>query len=403
MPGVTFTTEGALQKSALRQANERLLLNTIRQRPGISRADIVRVTGLSPSSVTYIVKRLKRDRLVSEEKLEASGAVGRQPTALQLRRASRVGIGVEITLSGARIAVADLSDTLLSRTSVPWNPDAGAFFNQVHEAIRQILEPLAPGKALAVGVGLPGFIDRTTGRVIAAENFGWFNVEAGSLLRKNLEVPFYFENSAKLSALAEMWFAGPQAKPLSDFVFVNARGGLGTGVIINRQILQGAVSAASEFGHVSLDPNGPKCPCGNVGCWELYASDLALLRAYPGATEPGEILARARAGEPAARKVIDSVARYIGLGFVNLVLALNPQAIVVGDYLAEGWDLLKDGVWEVLHSRIAQHYLTGLEIMPSTHGQDSALMGSAALVLSRFFHSFEHGTESQPANSVRIL
>ncbi|MCX6622036.1 MAG: ROK family transcriptional regulator [Acidobacteria bacterium] len=379
MPAITFTTDGALQKSALRQANERLLLNTIRQRPSISRADIVRVTGLSPSSVTYIVKRLKQGRLVSEEKVDGGGQVGRQPTALHLRRGSRIGIGVEVTLSGARIAVGDLSDTILSRGSVPWNPDSRVFFEQVHTALRAILDPLAPGKALAVGVGLPGFIDRATGKVIAAENFGWFNVEAGALLRQSLEVPFYFENDAKLSALAEMWFAGRDATPLTDFVVINARGGLGTGVIINRQVLQGAVSAASEFGHVSLNPAGPQCPCGNVGCWELYASDLALLRMYreePGVgpvTEPVEILARARAGEAAACRVL------------------------------AGWDLLEAGAWDVLRSRIAKHYLNGLRIIPSRHGTDSALMGAVALVLSGFFHSFDHGTQSQPSNSVRIL
>ena len=91
------------------------------------------------------------------------------------------------------------------------------------------------------------------------------------------------------------------------------------------------------------------------------------------------------------------------MGFVNLVLTLNPQAIILSDYIAEGWDLLEAGAWEVLRSRIPEHYLAGLRIYPSRHGADSALMGSVALVLSRFFHSFDHGTQSQPMNSVRIL
>lgn len=405
MPPVTFTTGGALRKSAMRQANERLILGAIRRHPAVSRADIVRITGLSPSSVTFIVKRLKRERILCEEGLPHLSRVGRRPTALRLRASARIAIGVEISNAGARIAMADLNDTQLAEKVVPWSPNSDLFFDKTHAAIRTFLERTA-GQALGVGVALPGTIDRKDGKIIAAENLDWFGVEAGDRLRRDLKTPFYFENEAKLSALAEMWFSDRDAAPLRNFVSVIARGGVGTGVIVNGQILQGATSAAAEFGHISIYPDGRRCACGNTGCWEQYASDLALSRVY--AEESGQaageavesIISKARAGDEAALKALRITAQQVGLGFVNLVMGLNPQAIVVGDYLAQAWDLMEETVWSVLRSRAPAYFLAGLRIFPSRHRTGSSLQGAIALVLGRFFHSFGDGSPSRPSNAV---
>ena len=412
MPAVTFTTGGALGKSALRQANERLVLKAIRQNAAVSRADIVRVTGLAPSSVTFIVKRLTKDKLVCEEKAGSPPRVGRQPTVLKLRKGARIAVGVEITLSGARIILGDLNDTVIGRKCVPWQPNHNLFFDRVHAAIRSLVDPLAEGQVLGVGVALPGFLDRNSGKVVAAENFNWFGVEAGRLLQQGLQVPFYYENSAKLSALAEMWHSERDPKPLRNFVSVTAQGGLGTGVIIDGQLLQGAHSAASEFGHTVIEPEGRPCACGNRGCWEQYASDLALCRLYaercsgpdPAGTrsEPEAVIAKARAGDPVASVVLQETARYVGIGFANLIMALNPEAIIVADYLAEAWDLIEEPIWNVLRGRVPAYYLTGVRVFPSGHGADSSLFGSMALVLTRFFSSFDHRSQSGLSNSMLI-
>ena len=410
MPAVTFTTGGALRKSALRQANERLILNVIRKNDAVSRADIVRITGLSPSSVTFIVNRLKHDKIVCEEQLPNFSQVGRRPTALRLRGSARIAIGVEITPSGARIATTDLNDADLGLKTVPWSPNYEVFFEKTHAAVRTLLGRLTPGQVLGVGVALPGTIDRTTGKIIAAENLGWFGVEAGDRLRRNLKVPFHFENEAKLSALAEMWYSDRDAAPLRNFVSVIARGGVGTGVIVDGRILQGATSAAAEFGHLSIYPDGRKCPCGNVGCWEQYASDLALLRTYAeesGQAVAGEetvegVLAKARSGDAAAQRALKATAQHVGTGFLNLVLALNPQAIVVGDYLAQAWDLIEEDVWAVLRRRAPTYFLAGLRVFPSRHGTESSLRGALALVLSRFFNSFGERNPARPAGIVTM-
>lgn len=404
MPPITFTTGGALNKSALRQANERLVLNAVRQNPGVSRSDLARMTGLSPSSVTFIVNRLIRERMLSEDRTESRPQVGRRPTALRLRPEAMMAVAADISLSGATVALIDQAAKAVRRRTIDWHPNPELFLGKVHLAIHSILDSLSAKQVLGVGVGVPGFLDRATGRVIGAENLGWFGVEAGALLRKRLACPFWYENNAKLSALAEMWFPASGAKPLRDFVFVTMRGGLGTGVILNGQVLQGASSAAAEFGHTMLYPDGRRCPCGNTGCWEQYASDLALGRLYSerahGETSPEEIVRRARAGETAALEALREAAHHAGMGFVNLIMALNPEAIVVGDYLAQAWDLVEDLVWSVVRSRVPAYYLTGVRIFPSQHAADSSLLGAAALVFSQFFTSFDRTNDSDSSAPV---
>jgi predicted NBD/HSP70 family sugar kinase len=348
--------------------------------------------------------------MILEEEVQSQSQAGRRPTALRLRPEAGMAIGVEIVRPESRVGLSDLNGDIVRKRSVLWHPNPELFLDRVHSAIRAFTEPLEPEHVLGVGVGLPGTIDRASGRVIAAENFNWFGVEAGRLLRGRLSVPFYYENSAKLAALAEMWNSGRDGHPLQNFVFVAAHGGLGTGVIIDGQLFQGAYSAAAEFGHTILYPDGRRCPCGNTGCWEQYASDLALCRLYGELNEHNgkggleveatEIVRMARGGDPIAQRAVQETAQYVGLGFVNLIWALNPEAVVVGHWLAEAWDLIEETIWSVVRSRIASYYLSGLRMMPSRHGVDCSFMGAFALVLSRFFHSFDHRKARGPSHSV---
>jgi predicted NBD/HSP70 family sugar kinase len=410
MADVTFTTSGALKKSSLRQGNERLVLNAIRQNPTLSRADIARITGLSPSTVTFIVERMLRQKLVCEERVNNHAQVGRRPTALRLRPEARVAVGVELNLTQARVTLANWTGEITKERSVPRHASPELFFNKIHDTIRTLTRAKAETEVLGVGVGLPGFSDRATGKVIAAENFNWTGIEAGRHLRKDLPFPFYYENSAKLRALAETWFSPNEGKALRDFVFVTMRGGLGTGIIIDGRVLQGAFSAAAEFGHTILYPEGRRCPCGNAGCWEQYASDLAVSRAYAERTKPrsGEevdaemVVQRARQGDQAAIGVLDETAGYIALGLVNVIMVFNPEAIILGDYVAAGWDLMQERIWNVLRARVPAYYLNGVRIFPSEYVANSSLKGCIALVLSNYFKSFGDGNPSAPGNSVII-
>lgn len=401
MPTVSFTTSGALRKSALRQANERLVLNAIRRNPGISRAEIARTTSFSRPSVTFVVNRLLKLRLVQEEKLENGAYAGRPPTALHLRAEALTAIGVEITRPESRIVLVDLNGEVLQKRTVAWHPNPELFLDKIEQAIRAVASPCRPEQVLGVGVSLPGTIDKAAGRVVGAETIGWFGVEVGKLLRRRLSWPLYFENDANVSALAEQWYSPSQGDALRYFVYIRMQGGLGTGVVVDGRMLHGVASAGAEFGHVMLYPEGRPCGCGNRGCWEQYASDAALVRAYGdlGGDTGGEgkiledsllIVKLAREGNERALSALKTTAYYLALGFANLIAALNPQAIIMGEPFASAWDLIEDVVQAELRQRVPPYGLSGLRLLPSRFGTDSALRGAAALPLAHFFTRFDH-------------
>ena len=391
---MSLTSRSALRKSDLRDANERLLLNIIRQDLGTSRADIVRITGFSPSSVTFIVNRMIRDGLLSETISDGQLKVGRRPVILRLQPEALMAVGVEIARSETRVALAGLDGKIIKQRTVPWHPDERAFLANVRAAIRKLALSVPASRLLGVGVSVSGTVDHATGRVVAAEHLDWFEVDVGPILSAGIPATFHVENDAKLRAVAERWFCEPGSKPLENFVFVTFRHGLGTGVVIEGRLLHGAFGKAAEFGHTSLYPDGRRCICGGVGCWEEYASQAALERLYAerlGSASPAlghgadTILRLARNGDALALDVLRETATFIGMGFANLNSTFNPEAIVVGDYLASGWDLMKEWVWETLRNRAANRYLSRLRIIPSRHEGESALKGALALVLSHFF------------------
>jgi len=407
MPPVSFTTAGVLRKSALRQANERLVLDTIRRQPGISRAEIARTTGFAPTSVTFVVNQLLRAGLLVEEKLETGSTAGRPPSALRLRAEAMTAIAVEIAAPYTRIVRFNLTGDLVNSVTVPFQPDTAKFFDAVHAAILSLAGPAKPEEVLGIGVSLPGTIDKSTGRVIAAEGLGWFNVDAGALLRARTAWPLLFENDSNLSALAEQWYADSAFR---YFIYVNARGGVGTGVVLDGRTLHGSASASIEFGHVMLYPDGRPCGCGNRGCWEQYVSDAALVRTYveAGGQSHGpdsipedalRIVQLARQGDPVAAKALKTTAQSLALGFINLIAAFNPEALILGEPYASAWDLIEPDVLAEIRARIPAYSLTGLRILPSRLGTDSALRGAAALVLAHFFTRFDHTKdETLPIN-----
>ena len=143
MPTVSFTTSGALRKAALRHANERLVLDSIRRSPGISRAEIARRTGSPRTSVTFVVDRLLKARLICEEKGDRiATSAGRPPTALHLRAAARLAVGVEIARPLTRVVLVDLQGNILERRTIHWHEHAGHLLEDVHQAIRAVASVL---------------------------------------------------------------------------------------------------------------------------------------------------------------------------------------------------------------------------------------------------------------------
>jgi predicted NBD/HSP70 family sugar kinase len=373
----------ALDKSDLKAANERVVLSLIHREPGISRNEIAQRSELSPAAITGIVGRLLQAGLVREERTESQGRLGRRPTALFVIPNSRLVVGVEITTFGATVALAGLDGELTQQTDIAFDEDPNRFLSAIHEALLSVLHQ-APHAVLGVGVSVPGTMDPDTGRIVAATNLHWRDVDAMAVLKPGIWQPVFWENNSNLSAMAERWFRSPKQSPLDDFVFVTLRVGLGTGLIVNGQLARGARAHAGEFGHTIIWPDGRICSCGNRGCWEEYASDRALLREYgegPAKTSI-QIAKLAVSGDPKARAAVETVANALGLGLVNIVLSLNPSAIALDDFAAVAWPVVEPCLWRVLRERVPSYWLGDLEVFPS---RQTPIKGAIASLLSRYF------------------
>lgn len=372
----------AFDKADLKAANERVVLTLIHREPGISRQEIARRSELSPAAITGISARLLTAGLIREDSTEAHGKLGRRPTALRINPRARLVAGVEITTFGATVALAGLDGEVIQHQSIAFDDDPNRFLSAIHNATLQVVQQ-APGRVLGVGVSVPGTMDPDTGRVVASTNLHWRDVDAIGVLKPGFEQPMFWENNSNLSAMAERWFRPSSLPPLDDFVFVTLRVGLGSGLIVNGKLALGSRAHAGEWGHATFWPDGRKCQCGNQGCWEEYASDRALVREYgsPTATST-QIADRAMQGEPRAKAAIERVAEALGIGLVNIVMALNPAAIALDDFAATAWPIVEPVLWRVLHARVPAYWLTGLQIFPS---RQTPLKGAIACVLSNYF------------------
>ncbi len=397
-------TKGA-GKSTIKEINQKLILNFVREHQPISRAEISKRTKLQRSTVTIITNRLLTRKWIYEGESGRYGG-GRRPKNLYLNPKKLLVLGVEVGREETILALADLNGELLERAYFKTSLEDSAFFTRLSKKIRSFSQQSRSRRGVevaGVGVGLPGYIEKSSGKIIAAENFGWFNVPAGDQLRKHLDLPIYFENNAKLAAFAELWFGKNKNGAPRNLVHITTRDGLGTGLILNGEIFNGARDGAAEFGHFSLFPDGERCVCGNYGCWEVYASDMATVKRYVqslngSADKPQfpeklgirDVIEAARRGEEAARMALQSTARYLGLGISNLLFGLNPELVIVGDELAGAWDLIEEEIIATVRSRVPSYYLEGVEIVASSIKETPILLGAIALVLADIFSISNH-------------
>lgn len=403
MRKINLENTNAVGKQTIKEINQRLILNLIREHQPISRVDISKKTKLQKSTVTIITNRLLDRKWIYEGENGLYGG-GRRPKNLYLNSEKFHAVGVEIGKDDTTLALADLNGKLLDRQYLQTDIHNPRFFVRLAQKIRRFSDRSMARTGIEVagiGVGLPGYIEKATGKVIAAENFGWMNIPVGDHLRGSLDLPLYFENNAKLSAFAEIWFGANQNGSWRNFVYITTRDGLGTSIIINGEIYNGARDGAAEFGHFSLFPYGEQCVCGNQGCWEMYASDMATVRRYFQAkksgsgslrehTSIGDVIERAHRGELAARKALQSTARYLGLGITNLIFGFNPEMVILGDELVRGWDLIGEIIISTVSRRVPRYYSDSVKIAPSSIKERPALLGAVALVLAHVFTFFEN-------------
>ena len=248
----------------------------------------------------------------------------------------------------------------------------------------------------AVGIGAPGTVDPEHGEVIFAPNLGWKNVELVKELEKRLDVPVFLENDCKACMLG-VYVEELKSKPRNVLgIFIGT--GIGGGLIINGEMYAGSNHTAGELGHMVIDVNGPKCSCGNKGCFEVFASRLAIFRNIEAAIKDGketmltemlgkdlkglrsgDIRKAIRRGDKLVEKIVAEAAEYTGLAIGNLVNLLNPEIVVLGGGVIEA---LTDEMMPTIVKSAKSHIMSGngkVDIIASKLGDNAGITGAAVL------------------------
>lgn len=371
---------------AIRNVNRRIVLNLIRTRHPISRADLARVSGMQRSTISLIVEELIRENWVIEG---PTGRLprGRRPTFLHLNE-NRVIIGVDIRPINTTVAVADVNGTFTAQETFVTPRDPAAAIALLIKRIKAIVHGCEGKKIEGIGISVPGRINRSEGRLVFAPNLKWRDVDLGKPIAKATGLDVELENAANACVLAAVWF--DRMDECRDLVVVTVSEGIGIGIYANGELARGHNNMAGEFGHVPLDPNGPLCSCGTRGCWEVFASNRAALRYYhesavhSGRPNFADLLRLADLGDNRAAKALDTMAHYLGRGMRMIVAGLAPERIVVIGELTKSWRRFGPVIESEVRALVLQGGFPPLLIPAHEEGM-ARLRGTVALVLQKHF------------------
>lgn len=377
--------------NTIRDINKQIVLNYVRERSPISRAEIARETELQRSTISAIVDELQTSGLIEEIGIGTSTG-GRKPTLLKLKTGKPIAIGVDLTPSHTTIALADLAGKILEKEDFPTSSDANFMTSHIIEKVAK-LACKYKNDELEVGITVPGIADQSTGRSLYIPYFQWHDWDICEEIKERIGLRATIDNDANAIALAELWFGREKIRKVSNFITVLVADGIGTGIIFEGQVYRGERGAAGEFGHMIVGENAPvECSCGSRECWEAHASEKAIVARYLKSSTNGsdinmtKLVALANKGDKRAIDALTETARYIGIGISNLIVGLSPQAVIVSGSITKAWSIIS-GELRCIAERSVRRDLSAPIIMASTLGDQPTLMGALSLVLARKFAS----------------
>jgi predicted NBD/HSP70 family sugar kinase len=377
----------------VRDINQTVFLHLIRERQPISRADIAKFTGLRAGTVSSIVNRLIRSNLVYEG-TEGPSSGGRRPKNLYINAESFYVLAVEIGVLDTVFAVSDFNGRILQKRSILTEGDAGTFLEKLSDDIEELIRTqYSRARFGAVGVSVPGLIDRDTGTVDVSPNLEWENVPVREILEKRLGLPVFVENDANAAAFSELWYGPVEESNVRTLLFILVVEGLGTGLIINGELHVGSRLGLGGFGHMSIDPNGELCSCGRRGCWETFASERATVERFHRVTAKQglplvglpDLIALAKKNDEMALESIRITGEYLGEGISNLVHGIYPETVVIGGNITAAWPIIEP----IIQKRLKSRYMSTpnkIRIRPASVERPS-LFGAIPIALQNYFRS----------------
>lgn len=390
----------------INRLNKIKILGLIRDYGTISRAELVTKSGLSAPTVTRIV-----NSLINEEKLVLSVGMGssnggRPPVLLKFSGEKNYVIGIDLGATAIRGVLSNLNGKFLEEIEIATRLEAG--FDEIMKDVAMMIRDLAGSKkksarsvVYGVGIAVAGLIDMKSNIVEYSPVFNWNKVDIVKALEGKVEIPVIFDNVTRLMALGGLCYGKGQRS--SNFICVNVGYGIGSGIIVNGELLTGSDGFAGEFGHMTIDKDSDiQCSCKKYGCLEALASGKAIALTAQSRLARGQksllndlcggditkvntkmVADAANQGDELALNVFNRAMEYIGIGVANLVNLFNPEMIVIGGGVSMAGDIFFDAIKDVVEKHVMQSGPREFNIYPVAYGENAALMGAFALILNK--------------------
>ena len=384
-----FTNTKVASSETARDINRGVLLNLIRRKQPISRADLARVSGLQRSTVSLITEQL------IQEKWVVNGPIGRlprgrRPTFLRLNDRRAVAVA-DVRPDQTTIAIADVNGRFLAQEAISTLDNPARMAAKLSTAIKRHVQSHRELDFEGIGISLSGRVDESSQRLVFGPNLKWPEFDLKTPIERATGMQVEMENAANACVLAEIWFG--HGEVVDNMIVVAVSEGIGTGIFVNHQLVKGLNGMAGEFGHVPLDPHGPPCACGGRGCWEVFGSNRAALRYYyesaSGSDDMGfqDLIALGESGDSVALKALDQMAHALGRGMRMVVAGFAPQEIVMVGEFTRMWSRMGP----IIEKEVAAAVLVGKppRVRPAPDPRMSRLRGAVALALRRYFGTFD--------------
>ncbi|HHW48340.1 MAG TPA: ROK family transcriptional regulator [Clostridiaceae bacterium] len=379
----------------LKRLNQMRILNALREHGAISKIELSKITGLSPTAIGSITSELQEQGYIHETgKGESKG--GRRPKLLELKPRSFYSVGVDFDVDYMDLVLVDITGQVIDQIShkVPKWDSVEKVAEKFELMVAQVIDKysIQRQKLLGLGVSIPGLVDSNRAEIIMAPNLGWKNINFKYLLNQFKDVPLYIENEAMASAIYESWLGS--CRGIENFVCINIKSGIGAGIFINGKLYRGVSGTAGEIGHIVVYENGPRCGCGNYGCVETLASagyieQRARKMARQGVSiklssfkdidsiSIDDVAVAARNGDEASTNILKESGKYLGIAIASIINMLNPKKIVLGKKFTRYADIVLDTVKAVVECKALKFPAADVEIVASEVGDRASTIGAA--------------------------
>ncbi len=375
----------------LRAANSRAITSLLAAEGPMSRADLVRGTGLSRTTVSSLISGLIASGHVTETSDRGTphkGGSGRPPVLVTLSAPEGGVVGVDVGHGHIRVAAADRTGTVLAEEVAAVDVDTHGVeaLDQAARMTRVVLRRggLSRADLQAMGMCVPAPLDRRSARIRTGILPGWQDLNPAAEMERRLAVPVFADNDANLGALAELYHGA--ARGVSDLVYVKVASGVGAGIVLGGRLHRGATGIAGEIGHVQVGEDGPVCRCGNRGCLETTVSARRIAElldpAYDEPLSTDRVLELDAAEDAGVRRVLSDAGRTVGRALADLCNSLNPELVVVGGSLGTSESLLA-GVRASIDRYAQPDTAAAVRVAAAELGDHAEVTGAIALAVAR--------------------